>query len=494
MSPAPVDVAIVGAGFAGLGMASRLLDEGVDSLVVLERGDTVGGTWRDNTYPGVACDIPSHLYSLSFIPNPSFSRVFAPGAEIQDYLATVAERRAIAERLRLGAALDSARWDAESSLWRLETTRGPLAARALVMAAGRLTEPRFPAGVDVDAFDGPLMHSARWNHDVDLAGKDVVLVGAGASAVQIAPHLAETARSLTMVLRTPPYVLPRDDRAYTTDELEEFATDPHRIDEARHEAFEAAERLFEARGADLETRRTERARALAHLESQVDDPALRDTLTPGYEFGCKRVLFSEDFYPAMSRANVRVVASELEALTPGGALTADGTCIGADAIVLATGFVTAEQPYARLVTGAGGATLARAWADGMEAYASTTVHGFPNLFILDGPNASLGHNSSIYMIETQISYVLGALRHVTAGRVLDVHAGAQHAYVEEMDRRSAATVWTSGGCSNWYVDERSGRQTLLWPGRAAEFRERYGEFDPESYGMTPARSPQPAGR
>ncbi|MCD2192426.1 NAD(P)/FAD-dependent oxidoreductase [Actinomycetospora endophytica] len=478
---AEVDVAIVGAGFAGLGLGIRLARRGHADFVVLERADDVGGTWRDNRYPGVACDVPSHLYSYSFRPAPDWSRVFAPGEEIHDYLRRAAVEEGVEPHVRYGAEMSRARWSARDGRWEVTTTAGTWWARVLVVAAGRLAEPHVPDIEGLDDFDGPVMHTSRWDDDVALAGARVGVVGTGASAAQVVPRLAGRAGQLTVFQRTPAWVVPRGDRPYTHGERRRLAEHPEAARALREEIFDDAERAVDARRRVRPAIDELRERARAHLRDQVDDPDLRARLEPGYEIGCKRIVLSDELYPALARDDVTLEDSALARLDGRTAVAASSARYDLDALVLATGFHAARQPYAPRVHGRRG-TLAEHWADGMTAYASTTVHGFPNMFVLDGPNASLGHNSAIYMIETQIEYVLGALDHLArAGGPLEVSAAAERAYVRDLDAAARDTVWLTGGCRSWYVDEVSGRLTLLWPGSARSFRERNARFDPAPY-------------
>lgn len=478
-----VDTVIVGAGFAGIGAAIALERAGRRDFLVLEREHAVGGTWRDNTYPGVACDIPSHLYSFESMPNPEWSRVFAPGAEIRDYLDGVVRAAGIGDRIRLGSALERAAWDPVSECWRIETSRGPLEARSLILAAGRLTEPKVPSIPGLASFAGPIMHTSRWDHSIDLDGLRIAVVGTGASAVQVAPVLARSA-AVTVFQRTPAWVLPRADRAYSAAELERFAEEPELIGAIRQEAYLAGEAMIPQRQGDLDALDWAQARALAHLHAQVPDPALRAALMPHYEIGCKRAVFSDEWYPAIADGSIGLEPSALAEVRGDGLLVAaSGRAHEVDAIVLATGFQSTQQPYARLVVGEDGVTLDEHWADGMTSVASTMVSGFPNLFVLDGPNASLGHNSSILMIEAQLDYVLKALDHRDRhdGSPLRPTTAAEAAYTAMIDATAATTVWLTGGCRSWYVDERSGRLTLLWPDSVPAFRDHGAKFDPSAF-------------
>ena len=475
-----VRVTIIGAGFAGLGAAISLRRAGEESFVVIERGETVGGTWRDNTYPGVACDVPSHLYSFSFLPNPGWSGVFARGDEIHDYLRGSVESESLEQHLLLGTAMTGLQWDDEWAVWRVSTSGGSLTADAVVLAAGRLTEPRIPDLPGIETFAGDMMHTARWRGDVELAGKKVAVVGTGASAVQLVPRLVEAGASVTVFQRSAPWIVPRPDREYSAAERAEFADDPAAIERLRSAQFWEGEAMFAARAGDPEAIAAARQEALDHLASQVTDARLRAALTPDYEIGCKRRLISSDYYPAIAGGAVQLEASALASVDQGVLVAASGQRYEADVVIFATGFESAEQPYAPLVSGVGGVTLAEHWSNGMTAFASTTVHGFPNLFIVNGPNAGLGHNSAVYMIETQLQYLLGALDHLGEVGVLEVSASAERDYTTSIDEMAEPTVWMTG-CNSWYLDPRSGRLTLLWPGSAQEFRDRNGTFDPTPY-------------
>ncbi|ALS56863.1 flavin-containing monooxygenase [Rathayibacter toxicus] len=481
--PTTVDVVVIGAGFAGIGMATRLARRGDTSFVVLERADTIGGTWRDNTYPNVSCDIPSHLYSYSFAPEPSWSALYAPGAEIQAYLERVVAREQLASRLRLATDVLEAVFVDEKHRWQIRTSRDDYWATTLVVCVGRLSEPRIPAIPGLGSFPGPVFHSARWRHDVALAGARVGIVGSGASAVQIVPHVAEQAAEVVLFQRSAPYVLPRRNHAYPPEHQRALARAPGALARLREELFWRAELGFAARVGVTAALDRLRAEALGHLAAQVADPALRTVLTPHYEIGCKRVLLADDYYPALTQPQVQVLPSPLRRVKGTAAIGDDDVAQEIDILVFATGFHAARPPFARRVRGRGGILLADRWENGMAAYESTAVHGFPNLFVVNGPNASLGHNSAVYMIETQIDYVLAALDHRahTNSDLLEVTAEAEAASRALMDTLSADTVWTNGGCESWYIDSASRRLTLLWPDFAFAFRERLGRFNPAAY-------------
>jgi cation diffusion facilitator CzcD-associated flavoprotein CzcO len=483
MIPPVVDVIIVGAGFAGLGMGIRLSRETDTSFLILERANDVGGTWRDNTYPGVACDIPSHLYSFSFRQKPDWSHVFAPGAEIQEYLRECAREEGLLPRIRFGADVHEMRWDEIDGLWVVVTEAATYRSRSLVVAAGRLSEARTPAVDGAETFTGTSFHSSHWDHQTKFDGKRIGVVGTGASAIQLVPRLAERAAELVVFQRSAPYIVPRVDRAYSETEKRLFTIDPTVRDDLRSRFFWAAEEGFAQRIGVGD--RIEALRNLAHanLETHVTDPSLRERATPTYEIGCKRVLISSDFYPALGQENVTLEDSALTQIVGSRALAESGNGYDLDILVYATGFSTIRPAFADRVIGVGGTKLSDHWSNGMTAFASTVVSGYPNLFIIDGPNASLGHNSGIYMIETQIEYVLGALAFLSedSDRVLEISASAEQSYTREIDRMSASTVWLQGGCTSWYVDSATNRLTLLWPDFAHSFRETNGRFDPVPY-------------
>ncbi|SOD02129.1 Predicted flavoprotein CzcO associated with the cation diffusion facilitator CzcD [bacterium JGI 053] len=474
-------VAIIGTGFGGLGTAIRLMQEGIDDFVLLERADEVGGTWRDNTYPGCECDVQSHLYSFSFAPNPGWSRSFSPQPEIQAYLERCAEDFGVRPHVRFGHEVLGAAWDGDANLWRIETSQGPLTVSVLVMASGALSDPLVPALPGLDGFRGRAFHSARWDHGFDLAGKRVAVVGTGASSIQLVPAIQPVVARLYVFQRTPPWIIPRQQR--------ELGPRRHRL----YRRFPALQRA--ARGAIYLSReafvmgfrrpgvmRLAEAVARRHLEKSIADPALRAKLTPEWRIGCKRILLSNDYLPALARPNVEVVTDGIAEVRAHSIVSTDGTEREVDAIVFGTGFVPTDPPLAPHVRGRDGRSLAEAWGGSPKAHLGTTVAGFPNLFLLMGPNTGTGHTSVVYMLEAQIEHLLGALRHLrrTGAAALEPRDEAQEAFVAAVDRRMQGTVWTSGGCASWYLD-RTGRNSALWPDFTWRFRRRVARLDAAEY-------------
>lgn len=481
------EIAVVGTGFSGLGMAIRLLQAGRRDFTVIERADDVGGTWRDNSYPGAACDVPSNLYSFSFAPNPRWSSSFSRQGEILAYLRDCAERYGVMPHIRFGHELLDARWDEAEARWSLKTSRGDLSARHVVAGLGPLAEPAIPDLPGMEGFEGQAWHSSRWDHDVSLAGRRVAVVGTGASAIQIVPAIAERVEHLDVYQRTPPWIVPRSDRAFRPSTRRIYRCLPAAQLAARAGIFWSRELLYLGFTSPAAGRNLMERAARAHLAAQVGDPDLRARLTPDYAIGCKRILLSDDYYPAIQRPNVEVVTAGIERVTPRGLLDRDGVERRADVIVFGTGFRATEPPVADLVWGRGGVQLREAWARGMAAYKGTVVAGYPNLFLLVGPNTGLGHNSMVYMIESQIHYVLGALAAADAGGAteLEVRPSAQAAWNADLGRRLARTVWQTGGCHSWYQDKH-GRNTTLWPGFSFQFRHALRHFDPDAYELRDA--------
>jgi len=474
-------VAIVGAGFGGIGIAIRLRQAGFDDLVVFERADDVGGTWRDNSYPGCACDVPSHLYSFSFAPNPGWTRSFSGQAEIWEYLRRCVDAYGLKSNLRLGCEVLGATWDQTTGRWCLDTSDGPDSADVLVAAAGPLSEPWMPPLPGLETFAGETFHSARWNHDLDLAGRRVAVVGTGASAAQFVPRIAPSVARLHLFQRTPAWVLPRRDRAITALERRFFAALPPAQRVVRAGIYWGRE-AFALGFLRPPVMRFAQRVAARHLRRSIADPRLRAALTPDYTMGCKRVLLSDDFYPALVRDNVEVVTDAIAEVRPEGVVTVDGRVRDVDTIIFGTGFRVTDAPVAHRIRGRDGRSLTEAWQGSMRAYLGTTVHGFPNLFLLLGPNTGLGHNSVVFMAEAQIRYVVAALDHLrrTGAAAVEPTLRAQAAYVADVDRRMAGTVWLRGGCRSWYLDA-TGRNSTLWPGYSWTYRLRSRRFDPDAY-------------
>jgi cation diffusion facilitator CzcD-associated flavoprotein CzcO len=491
-----VECLIVGAGFGGLCTAIRLKQRGVENFVVLETASDVGGTWEANTYPGCACDVQSHLYSFSFEPNPDWSRVFSPQPEIWDYLRRCVDRYGLRQHLRLGTSLSEARFDEGSDEWRVVASDGGTwRARILVVATGGLSVPALPSIPGREQFAGESFHSARWPGDVELSGRRVAVIGTGASAIQIVPAIAEEAASVHLFQRSPPWILPRGDRRITRTERRLFRRVPllRRLYRALlYLKLESRAFIFTVWPA---LTRLVAAMGRWHIRRSVADPSLRARLVPDYPPGCKRVLLSDDFYPTLERDNVTLVPLAAREITRNAVVAADGSAAEVDTIVYATGFQATSPIPPGLIIGRDGVDLTERWRDGAEAYKGMAVSGFPNLFILMGPNTALGHNSVVFMIEAQVHYLMRALtamRTADATRV-EVRPEVEAGWNERLQRRLARTVWSSD-CRSWYKDAR-GRIVTLWPGFTVEYWLRTRHFDAPSYEFSsrPARVAAPRG-
>ncbi|MFG2280574.1 flavin-containing monooxygenase [Streptomyces asoensis] len=499
-----VRVAVIGSGFGGLGAAVRLRREGITDFVVLERAGSVGGTWRDNSYPGCACDVPSHLYSFSFAPNPDWPRTFSGQEHIRAYLEHVADSFGLRPHLRFDTEVLRTTWDAQELCWDIETTGGRYRADVVVSATGPLSDPKVPQIPGLDTFPGKVFHSARWDHDADLTGQRVAVVGTGASAIQIVPAVQPDVSRLTLFQRTPPWVMPRVDRAVSGAER------------ALHRALPATARmrrglLWGIRELQVQafTKHPNQLGLVERLAKQnmaraIKDPALRARLTPDYRIGCKRILLSSTYYPALAQPNVDVVASGLSEVRGSTLVAADGTEAEADVIVFGTGFHVTDMPIAERVVGADGRTLAESWKDGMEALRGASAAGFPNWMTIIGPNTGLGNSSMILMIESQLAYMADYLRRLDllagppgpggTGRgraALDARPSAVHAWNRRVQERMKRTVWNTGGCTSWYLDA-NGRNTTVWPGTTAEFRRATRRVDLAEYEVLRAPRVRPA--
>ena len=479
--PADTDVAIVGAGFGGLGTAISLKRAGRNDFVVLERAGGVGGTWYANTYPGCQCDIPSNLYSFSFARKTDWTSAYPMQDQILEYLRDCVRRFDVDSHIHCNCELLDASWNAERGRWEIETSAGPLSARLLVAAPGLLSEPCVPDFPGLEGFQGTTFHTAGWNHDHDLAGERVAVFGTGASAIQVVPRIRERTRRLFVFQRTPPWVIPHFDHPVGPRLQRLYGRLPGLQLLARAGIYGLHELLVPGMVRDQRLLRGHELLAKAHLRRGVRDRELRRRLTPGYAIGCKRILLSSDWYPAINAPDVEVITSGVREVRERSVVDGEGVEHELDTILFATGFSPADPPIAQRLRGPEGGTLSEAWRGSPEAYLGTTVSGFPNLFLLYGPNTNLGHSSIVYMLESQVAYVMSALRQMDERGVaaVEVRAGVQDAFNAELQERLQASVW-NGGCSSWYLD-RNGRNSIQWPGFTFEFRRRTRHFEADDY-------------
>ena len=468
---APLRVLIIGSGFAGLGMAIRLQQTGIEDFLILEKAADIGGTWRDNSYPGAACDVPSHLYSFSFEPKTDWSRKFAPQTEIHAYMQHCVAKYRLRPRIRCNAEVLSASFDQAAALWRVTLGNGEeLSAALLISACGQLNRPAYPNLPGIEQFQGEAFHSARWRHDLDLKGKRVAVIGTGASAIQFVPQIQPRVAELKLFQRSAAYVLSKPDRAYRAWELALMRRLPwlQRIDrmlkyiqhEARGLAFISMPWLMKPMRLSFER----------HLRRHIRDPQLRAQLQPDYPMGCKRILISNDYLPALTQANAQVVSEAISQVREHSLVTTDGQEHPCDVLIYGTGFAATEFLAPMQIRGLGGLELNQTWRDGAEAYKGISVSGFPNLFILYGPNTNLGHNSIIYMLESQFRYVLGCidLLRDQGLRYVDVKASVQQDYNQRIQAYSHRTIWEQG-CTSWYKTA-TGKSTNNWPGYTFAYR------------------------
>ena len=473
----PVSTLIIGTGFAGLGMAIRLKQEGDDDFLVLERAQGVGGTWRDNTYPGCACDVQSHLYSFSFEQNPDWTRMFAPQPEIRAYLERCAEKYGIGPHLRFGAEVVQSRYDEAAQRWDVHTRDGRrFSARVLVAGVGGLSTPAYPQLKGIAKFKGKVFHSAEWDHGYELAGKRIAVIGTGASAIQFVPRLQKTAARVNLYQRTPPWIMPKPDRRISAAEQKLFRRFPKAQQAIREAIYWSLEGRVLGFVLNPKVMKLPELIARRHIRKQIADPALRAKVTPDFAFGCKRVLISDDYYPALAQPNVEVITDGIREVRAHSVVTADGVERPVDCIVYGTGF-KAQDPLPRgAIFGRGGVDILDSWKDGPEAYLGTSIAGFPNLFMLVGPNTGLGHSSMVYMIESQIAYVMDALRTMRARGLaeVEVKADVQARFNAGLQKQLGGSIWASG-CKSWYVNEQ-GKNTTLWPGFTFRFRQATKQF------------------
>ncbi len=486
-------VAVVGAGFAGVGAAAMLRRAGYAEVTVFERSDRIGGVWDANTYPGAACDIPSHLYEFSFAPNPRWSRRYAPQPEIQAYLEDVARGHGVLDRIRTGVEVKSARWSEEHGQWTLQTSAGEQRADVLLTACGQLSVPSVPAIPGLDRFDGPAFHTARWRHDVEVKGARVAVIGSGCSAIQVVPAIQRSVRQLDVYQRSPGWTLPKMDFAYGPRTLRMLERYPalQRLDRQSIFAFQELAAL--AMTSQPWLLGAFKAVGRRQINRAIKDPALRKKVTPTDELGCKRVMLTDEWYPTLTEPNVDVVTERIAEVTPVGVRTEDGVERRADVIVLATGFQTHGFVTPMEVTGREERSLSDVWAGVPRAYLGLSVPGFPNLFLLYGPNTNGGSGSVVFTIEAGITHVIAALRALDRSREREIEVRPDAAAGFDADLRDAlrGTVWHSG-CTNWYVDEH-GEDPNQWPWTWSRYRRRTAALAPGAYRLSsPDRSPASA--
>lgn len=487
-APAPMHVAIIGAGVAGICQAIKLKEAGI-AFTIYEKAGDIGGTWRDNTYPGCSCDVPLHMYQFSFEMSPEWINKYADHKQIKAYLDHVVEKYGLRPFIRLECGIASATFDAQAGMWRLKTEAGEeIDANVVVAGTGQLNRPQMPDIPGTGEFQGHSWHSAQWNHDVDLAGKRIAVIGNGASAIQFVPEIAKVAGNVTVFQRSASWVLPRPERKFYEWEKSLYRKAPWLMNLQRARVWMTGEQLlltFRHMGWAIEKGHDKEA------ETHVPDPEKRAKLRPDYQPGCKRVLFSNDWWPAMGRANVEIETAGIDCITPTGIRTRDGAEHAFDVIVYGTGFDTTHFLGPIEVTGLGGRSLREEWEDGADAHMGIAVSGFPNFYLLYGPNTNLGHNSIIYMIECQANYVRQIVKRLEAEDLawLDVKREAQQAWDDAVQEDNAKSVFNAG-CTSWYKTA-DGRITNNWPNHTYYYwwltrKVNWGDY------VTQARLPQPA--
>ncbi|MHB8378454.1 MAG: flavin-containing monooxygenase [Acidimicrobiales bacterium] len=480
------NVAVIGSGFGGLGAAIRLRRAGVTNVTIFERAHDLGGTWRDNTYPGCRCDVASNLYSFSFAPNPRWSNTYSYQPEIWRYLQDVADAHQLREHINFDHDVLDVSFDTLTKQWRLTTSQGEYLARCVVLATGGLAEPRLPDIEGLFTFEGPTMHTARWDDAVDLFGKRVGVIGTGASAIQTVPRIAPVVSTLEVFQRTPSWILPHFGHPVIERAKRIFSAIP--LAQRLVRAWGYWRRELMVLGFVKDPRRMTRVETLSreHLERQIDDASLREKLMPRYRLGCKRVLISNDFYPALTRNNVTLVTDAITSIDARGVRTTDGTLHECDVLIMATGFFVTDNPMATKVHGANGQMLSNAFHGDLASYKGTTFPDFPNFFMLGGPNTALGHSSIIFMLESQLNYVTKAVRAALDDDTLiepKAHVAAR--WTRELQAKLSGTVWDTG-CSSWYLND-AGLNTTIWPDFTFKFRSATRHFDPRDHKISASK-------
>jgi len=492
-SPVPHNhVLIIGTGFGGIATAIRLRQAGFNDVVLLDRAGDVGGVWRDNDYPGAAVDVQSDLYSFSFAPNPDWHNTYAEQPELYAYLRNVTDRFGLRRHLVLDCTVERLDWDTTEQLWRLETVRGPRTATHVVVATGALANPVIPDLAGLDRFAGVSFHSARWDHGYDLTGKKVAVIGTGPSAVQFVPAIQPAVAHMTVFQRTPAWVVPRHDRENGPIRRRLYRTAPILQRLERLNIYLQRE-MFVVGFRNPALMKLPERQARKHLERQVRDPGLRAKLLPDFRFGCKRVLISDDYLRALDQPNVTLVTDGIREVDEHGLIDNTGTPHPVDAIIFGTGFQTTRLPLTDQIHGTDGRTMAEIWDGNPTAYLGTSVAGFPNCYLIHGPNIGLGHTSVIHMFESQANYIAAAVSyaHDHGLAVVEPTTAAQEAFTAHVDQLGAGSVWTAGGCKSWYLND-NGRNTNIWPGTTLGFRRRTMHFDPAHHLLHRQPAPIPA--
>ena len=475
-------VIVVGTGFSGLGMGIALKKAGINSFAILEKADDVGGTWRDNHYPGCACDVQSHLYSFSFEPNPNWTRMYAPQPEIKKYLQHCARKYGLLPQIQFGQEVKKAIYDEQNKLWRLETAAGKtITSRMVVSGMGGLSTAAYPNIKGLNTFKGKTFHSQDWDHDYPLTGKRVAVIGTGASAIQFVPQIVPQVAHLDLYQRTPPWIMPKPDRAITSAERTLFKYVPKSQEAIRNAIYLQLESRVLGFVLNPRVMKLPELQARRHIRQAIKDPVLRKKVTPDYTFGCKRVLISNDYLPSLAQSNVDVLTQGIKEVKAHSIVGDDGVERPVDTIIYGTGF-KAQDPIPRgAVFGKNGVDLIDTWQQGAQAYLGSAVNGFPNFFMLMGPNTGLGHSSMVFMIESQVAYVMDFLKQMNkhGWKEVDVKADQQQRFNDDLQNKLGSAVWSTG-CKSWYVND-SGKNTTLWPGFTFDFRRKTAQFDAQNY-------------
>ncbi|MFN3712245.1 MAG: flavin-containing monooxygenase [Alcanivoracaceae bacterium] len=490
--PVNTEVIVIGAGISGIGAAIRLREQGETDFIVLEKAASLGGTWRDNTYPGCACDVPSALYSYSFAQNPHWSRVFAGQAEILDYVNDVAARHQVEGHIHYSEPAISTCWDERRCRWIVRTEKAEYHARAIISCAGYLHEPQIPDIPGLKDFSGTLFHSSHWNHDHDLRGERVAVIGTGASAIQFVPEIQPQVKQLVLFQRTPQWILPKPNQNMSG-VAQNLLRAPFAMTALRAALYSGLEVFGIGFRKPMLLKQIEKI-ARAHINLTIKDPDLRAKLTPDYTLGCKRVLLSNNYYPALAQANVDVLATGVKEVRGNVVIGQDGSEREVDTIILGTGFHVSDPPIAEQVRGTDGRTLAELWNGSPEAYRGTTIAGFPNLFLVLGPNLAIGNNSAFIVIESQLSYAMGALKAMRDKNLarIEVREAVQRRYNNKVQKALQGTVWNTGGCSSYYID-RNGKNSIGFPWSSGTMQRLLQHFDLDSYDTLKEDEPSPAG-